>query len=112
MSKERVRINEQAAGYMELPDAVKDGECLVVAVGGGISKKKGCCSNFWPPVAKAFRCGQCDYVEGGPESKGKYDETDKSKRLSKREARSLSDEDLLNSDREIDEDEEPEEDEY
>lgn len=94
----KVRINEQAAGYMELPDAKKDGECLVVAVGGGISRDKGCCSNFWPPTAKAFKCGACDYVEGGPDSKGKCDESDR-RPLSKHEARSMSEKEILESER-------------
>lgn len=56
------RVNAQAAGYMELEGAVKDGDCSVVEVQNGISKERGCC-NLWSDKghAKAFKCGTCRF---------------------------------------------------
>ena len=92
----KVRINERAAGYMELDGAQKDGECQVIAVDGGISRDKGCCNNFWPPTAKKFTCGTCIYVE---DEGGQYEQEEGKRPISKREAAKMSDEELINSDR-------------
>lgn len=91
----RVRINQQAAGYMELNGAKKDGECTVVEVLDGISKEKGCCSNFWPPTAKNFSCGECDYVTDSDQG----EQADAGKPLGKDEARKMSFKDILDSER-------------
>lgn len=95
----KVRINERAAGYMELRGAVKDGECSVVEVPDGISRDRGCCNNFWPPTAKKFTCGTCVYVEDEGEQYGEED--GKPRPIGKREAAKMSDEELLNSDRPV-----------
>ena len=94
----KTRINERAAGYMELEGAKKDGECSVVEVPDGISKDKGCCNNFWPPTAKKFSCGTCVYVE---DAGSEYEQEDGKRPISKREAAKMSDEELINSDRPV-----------
>lgn len=58
-----VRLSADAAGYMELPGATKDGDCQRVQVAGGISQELGCCNEFKPGKgAQAFRCGACRFV--------------------------------------------------
>ena len=53
-----------AAGYMELPGAVKDGDCRIVDVRGGVSKAQGCCNLFsWDGKEKKFSCGTCEYED-------------------------------------------------
>lgn len=60
------KISATAAGYMELEHAQKDGECEIVEVSGGISKKLGCCNLYKPQEdADEFRCGECLYLIGG-----------------------------------------------
>lgn len=58
------RLTEEAAGYMELDDAVKDADCLKVYVEGGVSKALGCCNLFQPEDASTvqFKCGTCEYL--------------------------------------------------
>ena len=59
------RVDAKIAGYMELPGAQKDGDCVRVKVTGGISHKLGCCNLFeWEKrgPAKLFSCGTCEYV--------------------------------------------------
>lgn len=96
----KVRINERAAGYMELEGAKKDGECSVVEVPDGISRDKGCCNNFWPPTAKKFSCGTCVYVE---DAGSEYEQEDGKRPINKRIAAKMSDMELLNDDREVEE---------
>lgn len=57
------RITAAVAGYMELEGAVKDGDCKIVRVDGGISKQLGCCNHFEPEssAVKQFRCGTCTF---------------------------------------------------
>lgn len=57
------RISAKAAEYMELAGAKKDGDCVKVAVDGGISLELGCCDKFKPKSAsvKQFRCGECKF---------------------------------------------------
>jgi hypothetical protein len=61
------RPDANAAGYMELAGAVKDADCRKVNVAGGVSTQLGCCNEFEPQSdeAQEFRCGRCEYVEGG-----------------------------------------------
>jgi len=58
------RVDAKTAGYMELPGAEKDGNCVRVKVNGGISQKLGCCNLFQHQTgeAKQFRCGTCEYA--------------------------------------------------
>jgi hypothetical protein len=81
------RANEHSAGYMELADAQKDGECEIVDVQGGVSSKRGCCDLFWPKdeQTKVFSCGTCEFVEIKP--------------LGKEEARGMTLRDILDSTR-------------
>lgn len=62
-TQDAVRIPADKAGYVELPGAVKDGDCNVVQVSGGISKQKGCCNNFalGKGAPKEFKCGSCKF---------------------------------------------------
>jgi hypothetical protein len=57
------KVPEASAGYMELEGAVKDGDCKIVYVEGGISKDLGCCDLFRhaPSKEKRFSCGTCKY---------------------------------------------------
>jgi len=56
------RVSDKEAGYMELPDAEKDGTCDTVDVAGGISSDKGCCNLFnADPEADEFCCGDCTH---------------------------------------------------
>lgn len=87
------KIDAQAAGYMELEGATKDADCSVVEVPDGVSSEKGCCNNFWPPTAKKFSCGECDYVEGANE------QPEENRPLGKRETRKMSDLEIINSPR-------------
>lgn len=57
------KVDEEAAGYMELKGAVKDASCALVSVEGGVSTKKGCCNLYEPESgADEFRCGECEFV--------------------------------------------------
>lgn len=57
------RVSPESAGYMELKDAQKDGDCEMVEVDGGISKQLGCCDLFTPENedVQQFRCGKCKF---------------------------------------------------
>lgn len=57
------KISAESAGYMELTDAKKDGDCEIVSVPGGISKELGCCNLFKPEdsFTKKFSCGTCRF---------------------------------------------------
>jgi hypothetical protein len=81
------RANEHSAGYMELAGAKKDGECEIVEVKGGVSRKLGCCDLFWPEneQTKVFSCGTCEFIEVKP--------------LSAKEARAMSPKEILESER-------------
>ncbi len=59
------KVSAEAAGYMELAGAKKDGDCKIVDVGGGISKELGCCNLFKPRNTKTnkFSCGTCHFEE-------------------------------------------------
>ena len=65
LASKGTRVSAQAAGYMELEGAVKDGDCKIVSVRGGISKKLGCCNLFKPArrSVKEFRCGMCKFED-------------------------------------------------
>lgn len=57
------RMSADQAGYMELPGAVKDGDCQRVKVANGISQHKGCCNEYRPGKSSdEFRCGECKFV--------------------------------------------------
>ena len=58
------RVDGKIAGYMELPGAEKDGDCVRVQVPGGVSGKLGCCNLFeWDHnTGKLFSCGTCEYI--------------------------------------------------
>ncbi len=60
------RMPAGQAGYMEITGAVKDGDCRIVNVPGGVSKELGCCNEFEPESLKTkrFRCGDCEYLKG------------------------------------------------
>jgi hypothetical protein len=90
------RITAQEAGYLELPGAVKDSDCSVVEVDGGVSSEKGCCNSFGiKPETDSFRCGECKYLAGQEERDGEE------KPLGRREARTMSDKELLDSNRPV-----------
>src|SRR5258708_5014706 len=91
------RISAQEAGYLELPGAVKDADCEVVEVDGGVSSDRGCCNSFgWKsPNVQRFACGECKYLEGQGERDGEE------KPLGKREAGKMSFEQVLDSDRPV-----------
>src|SRR2546425_1731049 len=90
------RISETAAGYLELDGAVKDADCEVVEVSGGVSSDLGCCNNFSEkPSAKKFSCGTCTFVEGA----GEAQDGNGMKPLGKKEARRMSMSEILNSER-------------
>jgi hypothetical protein len=56
------KVSEEAAGYMELEGAEKDGECQIVHAENGVSLEKGCCNLYKPdPGADEFKCGECKY---------------------------------------------------
>jgi hypothetical protein len=60
----RGKVDEHAAGYMELEGAEKDASCDIVDVQGGVSCELGCCNLFDPEdEAKEFRCGTCEHVK-------------------------------------------------
>lgn len=63
-SVECMKTAEQA-GYMELPGAVKDAGCQIVAVPGGVSSKLGCCNLFQlrTGAQEKFSCGTCKFVK-------------------------------------------------
>jgi|SRR5215472_5439209 len=96
------RISAQEAGYLELPGAVKDSDCQVVSVDGGVSSERGCCNSFgWKsPDVEYFRCGECKYLsDSDREEQG--DDYGENKPLGKKEADKLSFEQILNSDRPV-----------
>lgn len=60
------KVTAEAAGYMELPGAVKDAGCQIVNVPGGVARRKGCCNLYKPtPESDEFRCGECRFVQLG-----------------------------------------------
>lgn len=65
ITAKREKISSQAAGYMELEGAKKDGDCRIVQVDGGISKERGCCNLFLHKDGKSleFRCGTCHFED-------------------------------------------------
>jgi hypothetical protein len=88
------RITAEQAGYLELPNAVKDADCDVVEVDGGVSSERGCCNSFgWKsPDVEYFRCGECRYLSG--------QERDAEMRpLGRGEAKKMSDREILDSSR-------------
>lgn len=91
----KIRITAVQAGYLELPDAVKDADCEVVEVDGGVSSERGCCNSYaWRSGnPKGFSCGECKYVEGANE------QPEEERPIGRREASKMSDEEILNSDR-------------
>lgn len=95
MSTNKIRITAEQAGYLELPDAVKDADCSVVEVDGGVSSDRGCCNSFgWKTEdVKKFACGECKYVEGANE------QPKEERPIGRREARKMSDMEIINSDR-------------
>jgi hypothetical protein len=91
------RINERAAGYVELPGATKDGDCEAVEVAGGISRKLGCCNLFDPEnAAQLFNCGSCEYVIGEPDQG-----SDSTKPLTKDSSKGMSFKEILESQRPV-----------
>jgi hypothetical protein len=90
------RISAQEAGYLELPGAVKDADCEVVEVDGGVSSERGCCNSFgWKSRnVQGFKCGECKYLAG-------QEERDGERPLGRREARGMSDKEILESDRPV-----------
>ena len=95
MSINKTRITAEQAGYLELPGAMKDSDCEVVEVEGGVSSERGCCNSYaWRSAnPKGFSCGECKYLEGADE------QPEESRPIGKKEARNMSDEELLNSQR-------------
>ena len=57
------RMTAEEAGYMELPGAIKEGDCKKVKVAGGVSFKLGCCNEFerLTDDVRKFSCGTCEY---------------------------------------------------
>jgi hypothetical protein len=57
------RESAESAEYMELPKALKGGDCEKVEVDGGVSPELGCCDRFELAnnAPKQFRCGTCEY---------------------------------------------------
>lgn len=91
------RISEQEAGYLELPGAVKDADCNVVEVEGGVSSDRGCCNSFGiQPQSDSFKCGDCKYLTDAEDRDGEE------KPLGRREAGKMSFEQVLDSDRPVD----------
>ena len=96
MSVNQKRISEREAGYLELRGAQKDAQCEIVDVPGGVSKDLGCCNLFKVENqdTQIFSCGTCFYLE--------RDERPEEKRpLGKKEARSLSFKEILDSQRPV-----------
>lgn len=58
------RLTAKEAGYMELYGAIKDSECEIVKVEGGVSSELGCCNNYEPQAigTRSFKCGVCEYL--------------------------------------------------
>jgi hypothetical protein len=90
------RINEKAAGYMELVEAQKDTDCQVVTVDGGVSSNRGCCNLFEPEneATTEFRCGACEYLIG------QVSESE-SKPLTKESTRGMTLREILDSQRPV-----------
>jgi hypothetical protein len=61
------RVSAEAAGYMELDGAQKDGDCSRVNVAGGVSSKLGICREQFEPQegAREFECGSCQFYKSG-----------------------------------------------
>ncbi len=97
MSVNKTRITAQEAGYLELPGATKDADCSVVEVEGGVSSERGCCNAFrWKSGdVEYFRCGECKYLAGAGEQR------EEKRPIGKREARKMSDAEILDSDRPV-----------
>lgn len=97
MSINKTRISEQQAGYLELPGAVKDADCEIVEVEGGVSSERGCCNSFgWKTEdVETFSCGECKYVEGASE------QPEEERPIGRREARKMSEQELINSNRPV-----------
>lgn len=97
MSINKTRITAEQAGYLELPDAVKDADCEIVEVEGGVSSERGCCNSYgWRSAnPKGFSCGECKYVEGAS------DQPEENRPLGKKEARGMSFKDILESQRPV-----------
>ncbi len=57
------RKSAKEAGYLELKDAIKDGDCEKVDVPGGVSFELGCCNLFEAESEDTdkFSCGTCEY---------------------------------------------------
>ena len=91
----KTRITAEQAGYLELPGAVKDADCEVVEVDGGVSSERGCCNSYaWRSGnPKGFSCGECKYLE---DSGG---ESEEERPIGKREALKMSDMEIINSSR-------------
>lgn len=63
------RISAEAADYMELGSAKKDGYCNIVNVEDGVSGKRGCCNYFDPKVgASKFNCKSCGHYSDSPDA--------------------------------------------
>jgi hypothetical protein len=90
------RISEKAAGYMELVDAQKNGDCQLVEVDGGVSSDRGCCNLFEPEneATTEFRCGTCEYRVG------QHTESE-SKPLTKESTRAMTLREILDSQRPV-----------
>ncbi len=56
------RLTAFEAGYVEFPDAAKDGDCLRVFVDGGVSRDGGCCNVFDKTDIVKFSCGTCTQI--------------------------------------------------
>lgn len=54
----------KTAGYMELLGAVKNADCRIVQVTGGVSTQLGCCNEFKPEATDTsqFTCGTCRFL--------------------------------------------------
>jgi hypothetical protein len=91
------RISAQQAGYLELPGAVKDADCEVVEVDGGVSSERGCCNSFgWKSRnVHGFKCGECKYLADREGSDGEE------RPIGRREAGKMSDREILDSDRPV-----------
>jgi hypothetical protein len=89
------RVSAEAAGYLEFDGAVKDADCQIVNVEGGVSSDLGCCNLFGKTKIKKFSCGTCEYVAG------ESDQDNESKPLNRRSARGMSFEDILSSQRPV-----------
>lgn len=91
------RVSAESAVYLELANAIKDSDCQVVNVPGGVSADRGCC-DLWSASSEDagnFSCGSCEYLEGASE------EPEEERPLGKKEASKMSDRQILDSDRPV-----------